>query len=151
MNNGRVLTLLGALGLIVGAFLPWASMNSIFGSFSRSGIEGDGIFSAGIGFILLLVALFAKGKAGKIYSWVVSFLALLALALILYVFNNVKDAVATAAQTFAASIESGIYISILGSVFGFIGGLLRVPETPPPATLPIPPADTPASPPNPPL
>jgi hypothetical protein len=151
MNNARVLTLLGAIGLIVGAFLPWVSIKSVLGSFFESGIKGYGVFSAGIGVILLLMALLAKGKAGKIYSWVVSILGLLVGILIFSVYNNILHVVVKPAQTLVASIGSGIYLSILGSLLGFIGGLLSILQTLPPATSPLPPTAPPVSPSGPPL
>jgi hypothetical protein len=137
MNRARVITLLGSIGLIGGALLPWVSTNSIFGSMSKVGIEDDGMFTAGIGVILLLTALLAKGKPGKIYSWVVSVFGLIAFFLLVYTYTNVSAAVSSnASEMLIASVGSGLYVSFLGAILAFIGGLLRIPAIPPAISLP---------------
>lgn len=132
MNSARVLTLLGSIGLVGGALLPWVSANSIFGSMSKVGIEGDGMFTAGIGVILLLTALLAKGKPGKIYSWAVSIFWLIAFFLLVYTYTNVSAAVSNEASgMLIASVGTGLYVSFLGAILAFIGGLIRIPAIPP--------------------
>lgn len=132
MNSARVMTLLGSIGLIGGALMPWVSANSIFGSMSKVGIEGDGIFTAGIGVILLLTALLAKGKPGKIYSLAVSIFGLIAFFLLVYTYTNVSVAVSNnASEMLIASVGTGLYVSFLGAILAFIGGLIRIPAIPP--------------------
>jgi hypothetical protein len=137
MSSARVMTLLGSIGLIGGALMPWVSANSIFGSMSKSGIEGDGMFTAGIGVILLLIALLAKGKPGKIYSWAVSVFGLFAFFLLVYTYTNVSAAVSSnASEMLIASVGTGLYVSFLGAVLAFIGGLIRVPALQPTVSMP---------------
>jgi len=44
----------GAL-MFVGSFLPWVTVTTIFGTLSRSGVDGNGIISAGLGIAAVLI------------------------------------------------------------------------------------------------
>ncbi|HEX7620463.1 MAG TPA: hypothetical protein VF359_04620 [Anaerolineales bacterium] len=137
MNSARVMTLLGSIGLIVGALMPWVSANSMFGKLSKTGIEGDGIITAGIGVILLLTALLAKGKPGNIYSWAASLFGIIAICLLYYDYSNVSAAVSgIESDLMIASIGSGLYVSFLGALLAIIGDIIKIPALPP--TYPLP-------------
>ena len=74
MNKGQQITLIGALALLIAAFLPWISLTELYGNVSgveqgiAIGWEGDGIMTGGIGLILIIGALLYKGWPGKRYS-----------------------------------------------------------------------------------
>ena len=71
MNQAQKITLIGALVLIIAAFLPWIKPTVLFGEAAISqesiavGWEGDGIITGGVGWILLLAAFFSKESQGK--------------------------------------------------------------------------------------
>ena len=58
--KGRQLVIVGAIPLLIGAALPWASVTSIFGKISRAGYEGDGVYTGGIALLLLLGAVLSE-------------------------------------------------------------------------------------------
>ena len=137
MNSARIMTLLGSIGLIGGALMPWISASSMFGALSKTGIEGDGIMTAGLGVILLLNALISKGKPGKMYSWAGSVLGIIALVLLFYISNNVNAALSGIdSGVMIASVGAGIYVSFLGAILAIIGGFIKIPALPPPVSLP---------------
>lgn len=130
MNRPKLLTLLGSLGLLIGAFLPWTSMNSEYWKVSstHAGIEGDGLITAAIGVMLLLVALFVKGKAGTMYSYFVIILSIIAgFALFVNSSNylHMNDTIYGKAAVY--SLGFGMYLSFISALLAFIGGASRVP------------------------
>ncbi len=133
MNRGQLLLVLGGVGLIVGALLPWATLTSfLIGSVSKAGYEGDGIITGGIGILLLIGGLLAKGKPGKLYSIGGSIFAVIAGLILVADFSNVSGIVRdmNAEESMMASIGPGLYLSALGAVLALVGGLQRVPTAP---------------------
>ena len=126
-SNGRLLFGLGALGLIIGALLPWVKMSApLVGTLTLSGIEGDGMITGGIGLILLIGAALSKGKAEKRYSIVGAIFGLIAGLIIFPKPFTIGAAIVDTSDVVSASIGSGIYLSIIGVVLVIIGGLQRV-------------------------
>jgi tetratricopeptide (TPR) repeat protein len=129
MNRGQILTLLGAIGLLAGAVLPWISFTSMFGTVSKAGYEGDGILTGGIGLPLLLIALLVKGNPGHSYSILGVIFALIAGVIAFWDLSNVSSRVAeiNADMSFLASVGPGLYITVIGAILAFVGGLQQVP------------------------
>jgi hypothetical protein len=132
MHRGQQLSLIGAIGLLVGAFLPWVTVSAaLFGlSISKAGYEGDGIFTAGIGFIILLGSILYKGKPGRIYSIGTAVLSFIALALLIYTMTNLSSLGDEIEAGVFTSVGPGIYVSVIGALIGIVGGFLRVPDIP---------------------
>lgn len=136
MNRNRVLVLIGGILLIFGAIMPWASVtsNSLGLSRSLTGIEGDGILAALVGVVLLLIAIFAKGKPGAPYSIFAGLLALACGGFLL-----IKAASLSTFQSSSADISTSIgvgllCISPLGVLLAVLGGFIRVPNVAPGST-----------------
>ena len=122
-NSGRRLFIFGSLLLIIGAILPWVNMTSMYGSLSLVGNERYGVFSGGIGLILFIGGLFSKGKVDKPYSVVgVIFAAVAGFVVISKLFTIASISL----EMGFSAVGVGIYISILGVVLAFIGGLTEV-------------------------
>jgi tetratricopeptide (TPR) repeat protein len=138
MNRGQILTLLGAIGLLAGAVLPWISFTSIFGTVSKAGYEGAGVFTGGIGLLLLLIALLVKGNPGHSYSIVGVIFALIAGVTAFWDLSSVSSRVAeiNADMSFFASVGPGLYITAIGAVLAFVGGLQQVPAQAGPSSSP---------------
>ena len=129
MNRGRILTLVGAIGLIIGALLPWIVAEAVFGgSISKKGIEGDGQITAGIGVIVLVIAAVSKGESGKLYSIAGSILAGLAAIVLIVDFLDVNKMVFDTPFGVSAKIGIGLYLSIAAALVALVGGVQRVPE-----------------------
>lgn len=130
-NTARLMFGLGALGLLMGALLPWAIITAPFvGTLSIEGYQGDGIISGSIGFILLLVALMIKGKPGKTYSIVGALLGLTAALVVIPKLSSIGSVISES-EFGAGSIGSGIVVSIAGSLLVIIGGLQKSPSSSP--------------------
>ena len=133
MNKAQTLALLGALGLGIGTFLPWATIRSALGSVSVSGYDRDGMFTGGIGVVILLIAVLHKGKPGALYSVICSLFAIVSGLILFYDLTNVKTAIENVdSQYLSASIGPGLYVSLIGALFALIGGLVRLPSVPNP-------------------
>jgi hypothetical protein len=89
MRINRLLILIGGLILILGSRLRWMSVPVLFGvegpAFEaiETGWEDNGIITAGIGLILILVAMFWSGRIGKRYSFPGTILAALAVLVVI--------------------------------------------------------------------
>jgi hypothetical protein len=124
--TGRTLVFIGCLGLALGAVLPSATLTSgLFGTFSISGLQGDGLFTGGIGVLLFLIAALLPLKPGKAYSWAASILAVIALFL---AGSKVSGILAVSAPSLALiDIGSGVWLSTDAAFIGTIGGLIQRP------------------------
>ena len=98
----RIATGAGAVGAIIGAFLPWISL------FNISGIEGDGVITLAVGIIVAPVIIWKWTKATQIVSIVCGLLI-----------AGVGAYYVT--EPFAAI---GIYVTALAGVAVLIGGIL---------------------------
>ena len=130
MNRGQQLTMIGAIGLLLGALLPWASIASIFGQTSIAGYEGDGVITGAIGLLLLIGSLLNKGKSGKRYSITSTVFAIIAGLIGISNLSNINSIVAdiSSDSLVLVSTGSGLYVTILGAVLAMIGGLQKLPD-----------------------
>jgi hypothetical protein len=124
-NSARLLAGVGAVGLLVGAILPWATMSAPFvGTVSIYGYEGDGLISGGIGLVMLIVVLASKGKTGKIYSIVGIIFSIIAFLVLVPKLSNISDVI-DQSDSLIGSVGPGIYISIIGSFILFVGSIMK--------------------------
>jgi hypothetical protein len=126
-TTGRTMVQLGALGLVIGALLPWAHITAAFvGKVSKAGYEGDGAFTGGIGLLILIGALVSKGKVGKPYSVASAVFSVIA-GLILLVDLAQVGSIGADLEFAVVQTGVGIYLSLVGAFLAFLGGLRRVP------------------------
>lgn len=144
MNRGQSLCLAGGVALVFGAFLPWATVQSLVLGVSRSmaGYQGDSIIAGGAGLILLLVGVTAKPTAGKRHSAFAVVLALVAGLVVLLYLPAAADGTKPASGIIVTN-GPGLYLSLVGCVLALVGGLQTTPGVPivgqPPApAMPIP-------------
>ena len=129
MRTNRLLVLIGGLILILGSRLPWMSVPVIFGVEGPAfeaieiGWEDNGFVTAGIGLILLLVALFWRGRIGKRYSIPGAILAALAVFVVIGCFYRILE-IDPGAGFFAAT-DVGIYVTLVGALLALAGALYR--------------------------
>ena len=130
MNQAQKITLIGALVLIIAAFLPWIKPTVLFGEAAISqesiavGWEGDGIITGGVGWILLLVAFFFKGKPGKMYSLQIATAGLLACCVIFSDFRRIAEVGPTTG--ILAATDIGLYLTLAGGLVIIAGGLQKI-------------------------
>ncbi|TFH33605.1 MAG: hypothetical protein E4G99_11215 [Anaerolineales bacterium] len=132
MNRGRLIMQIGAIGLIISAFLPWISVSNLYGNAPGAeegiaiGWEGDGFITGGIGLILLVSTFMSKGKAGKRYSIVGAVFGLLACVAIFTDFQAIVKMRPEAG--ILASTDIGLYLTLVGGIVAIIGGLQMTPS-----------------------
>lgn len=126
--NARVLVLVGSIGLVLGAAMPWATLRSVFGTINITGLHGDGVFSGGIGLLLLVIALVRAGQPGQRYSVSVGIIAVIALLLVAYTIWSVSN-VSTGAFA-RGDVGLGLWLSVAAAVVATAGGFSRTRITP---------------------
>jgi hypothetical protein len=97
-------------GLVVGALLPWAVVRApLVGQITKAGIEGDGMFTAGIGVVAILVAV-ASNSTRKA-TW----LLLLAIAAGLIAFVDLTEVLDMAGENALIGAGAGLYLTLLSA------------------------------------
>ena len=131
MRTNRLLVLIGGLILILGSRLPWISVPVLYGVEGPTfeaieiGWEDNGFITAGIGLILLLVAMFWRGRIGKRYSIPGTILAALAVLVVIGCFYRILEIDPGAG--FLAATDVGMYVTLIGALLAFVGTLYRTP------------------------
>jgi hypothetical protein len=138
-DGKRELALVAAGLIVIGSFLPWIKVTTIFGSVTRAGFDtGDGKFTALLG-VLAFAALFVE------WGIVARLAGLVAGAIGVYDLVDVERI----ADEEAASVSSGygLWIMIFGALVVLVQPALRrvsadvaVPSPPPAPLPPTPPA-----------
>ena len=128
INFARLIFASGALGLLVAVLLPWAKVTSAStGSKMLYGYQSDGLLTGSIAVLLVIFAITDKGKPGKSYSPITAILALIAAIIVIPRLYNLGMGLNANAGIYGG-VGPGIYLSIIGGLAAFLGGLMRVPE-----------------------
>jgi len=126
MNNlGKTLSMIAAVGLMLSAALPVATITSIFGSQSLYGFQGDGLISGAIGLIVLLISLNRKATQQKPFFVVGAILSGLALIILVPKIGAFSNIIAETGTGVSGSIGLGLPLGILAAILGIIGGLYK--------------------------
>jgi hypothetical protein len=122
---GPALELIGGGLVLLGSFLPWASVATVFGTVSLNGIEGDGKITMVLGLVLVLIAVLElTGSADtRVVALVVAFIAV---AIGGYDLLNAGDKLSAASNEYArASIGVGLYAIVGGGILAVVGGFMK--------------------------
>ena len=107
--------LIGSAALvIIGAFLPWASIGFI----SANGIEGDGIFTLLLGGIAALVYFGLKNKP-KVAGIIIAVAGILSIIISVIAFTSIGD-------TQLASVGGGLILTLIGSIGLVVSGFMAM-------------------------
>lgn len=128
MNRSQQLTLTGGIILIFSLFVPWATHTSPSLDLNNSinGYSTDGVFGGLFGLILILIAFMYKGTPEKRYSYMVALIALIAFIITIRTITSVGTVIRGSADIIS-SVRMGPYISILGALISFMGGVMKIP------------------------
>lgn len=129
MSRGQIVALAGAGALVTSAFLPWISASAAFiGTRTKTGTEGDGIITLVAGVVIGLAVLISKDKQGKLVSLVVALIGLVCGVIVAIDFSNVVILANDPDFELAAiSVGPGLYLTGIGCVLAFVGGLMHLP------------------------
>lgn len=128
MNLSRQLALFGGIILIFSLFVPWATHTSPSLDLSNSinGYATDGVFGGLFGLFIILVATVSKGTHNKRYSYIIPFFAVIAFYLTLRTITSVGTVI-RGSEDIINSVRFGPYLSMLGALMSFVGGIMKVP------------------------
>ena len=122
---GRYAAMVGALLVIVGAFLPWGRVNDVV----ITGLEGDGLITL-IGAIIILLILFIK----RIPLWISMLIGLLMVGIGIAQTFSISEKIDEIKSVFASSligpnidgrIDFGVYLTIVGSTIIIFATLIQ--------------------------
>ena len=133
MKRRQQFLLLGGIGLLIGAILPWSTYTAppFDYSINSAGYEGAGIITGGIGLLFIIGLMIQKGKHEKSYFIAGSILAILAGVLLLFNLADVMYSSVEYTESGASTgVGSGLCLSLVGAMLIFIGGTLKVPAFP---------------------
>lgn len=121
--------LVGAAIAVIGTLLPWIKVSTGFGDVSRNGLD----FSGDATFILLFGVACGAAAVARLAGagWrgfvgpTTSIIGLVAAAVAIYDYTQVNNRVTGTGRMVAATVGSGVYLCIVGSVLMTVGaGLL---------------------------
>lgn len=123
-KTGPILSLVGALAVVIGSFLPWATVTSGFGSIGVAGTEGDGVITLVAGAVIGILAALELGQSSK--TRVATMIAsLICLGIGLFEIANVSDAIGGVSSEFArASVGIGLFAVAGGAGLAIFGSTL---------------------------
>ncbi|MEL7210018.1 MAG: hypothetical protein AAGK32_17600 [Actinomycetota bacterium] len=116
------------IALLVGAVLPWATVSTGFGSFSKAGTEGDGVLTLVLGLViggLALPMLTSRTvKRGLAIGIVIA--AGIALAIAIYDIVDVNNTLGDLGEFADGSPGVGLYLTAAGAVAAAAGGVMAI-------------------------
>lgn len=123
LSGAGKVAMVGGASALVGSFLPWASIFSVFGTIEVSGFDGDGQLTAAAATAALLLGYFglANRKNGMVVTGIIA--AALGLAVSAYDWIHLSSTAKAASSSVAtASPGYGLYLCTVG--FVLCGGAL---------------------------
>ncbi|MBU0494858.1 MAG: hypothetical protein KKA73_16800 [Chloroflexi bacterium] len=129
MRASRILVIIGAVVLVIGALLPWISVPVLFGVEGAAyeaiaiGWEDNGIVTGGIGLILLLWGVFLGRRQGARYAIPGVVLAAGAVIVVAGCVWRVLE-IGPSAGFFAAT-DVGLYVTFIGASVALVGTLFK--------------------------
>ncbi len=123
----KYIAVIGGIAMIVGSMMPWGVVSSILGTVNHMGTDVDGKYTLAIGVIVVLAAILAKETPGKPGSALAGIFALIGGILAILDFNEISQIVGYESGV-VVSVGAGMYVLIIGAVFGTIGGFMRNPQ-----------------------
>ena len=122
----RVLVVIGALLVMLAAWLPWTSLPSfVAGDLARRGVDGGGLITFGLALLALLSLLLPwhplrrVSLVAAILAAVIDLVALIAFARVI----QLSDSLGIDPSAQLGSISSGLVLTFAGLVLMFFGGL----------------------------
>jgi hypothetical protein len=122
----RWVALGSAVGLLLGAILPWISASSLFGSVAVNGIEGDGKITAGLGVAAGIVLLTTIGSRRRVACVAVAIMGAVAALVGWYDWTQAQDRVRVVnneSDLVHASVGIGMYLTMAAAITLIVAAL----------------------------
>jgi hypothetical protein len=111
-----------ALGAI-GSLLPWAEVNTVFGSADLAGTDGDGVLTLFGSLIYAAAFYFARQRW---HIWAALLVAFAVLGTAMYDAIHIREVATDVSTEFAtASVGIGLWLVIVGGIAMFLAAMLR--------------------------
>lgn len=112
VNQKQTFAIVAACAALIGSFLDWATVQTVFGGVSFGGMEGDGVLTAGCAGLAILLYAVARNSR-RAFGGVV--LSIIGLAIAAWNFRNVSSNVDDISNDYAkASVGIGLYVCVIG-------------------------------------
>jgi hypothetical protein len=126
---GPAIAAVGGGLVLIGSFMPWASVATAFGTVSIAGTEGDGKITLVIGLVMVLLSVLELTGNVLIVGLPTRVLGLIAAfgaaGVGSYDLVNVSNNLSSVSSEFArASIGIGLYAVVGGGVTAIVGGFM---------------------------
>jgi hypothetical protein len=118
----------GGAAAVLGAFLPWASATTVFGSISVNGVEGgrDGLYTAVLGAVVCILALIYRQRRSTGTASALGLCSTLILLVGLWDTIRLQDSISNVdSQYVHVSIGSGLLLTIAAGVTGIVAAFLH--------------------------
>ncbi len=128
-QGALIAVLFGAGAIIVGSFLPWASITSIFGTIEIAGTSGDGIITLGAGAVIALAAVVVLGQKRASPAGAVVILGGAAISgfVAINTIGNLAGSIEIT-ETLISTIGGGLWLVLLGAGVAFLAGFGAIPN-----------------------
>ncbi len=122
----------GALLLLIGSYMPWVSVRSIFGTFSVNGMDGDGKLTAAAGALALILLIIATTTRSRTLFVLGALACGGGAAVAIYDIVNVSSEIAGSGLDggVRAEVGIGLYVCALGGLAGLVCGFVAMGNTP---------------------
>jgi hypothetical protein len=126
-----IAVLAGGLLLVVGSFLPWVTASTVFGSISRSGVDGggDGWITLVAGGVILLLGLATLRRPNRAANLLIAVAAAIAFVIFALDFSDVQsritDLESQSEGVALGGVGIGLWLVALGAIVSFVSSLLR--------------------------
>jgi cation transport ATPase len=126
-HNGpaKTLVIVGGVLIMLGALLPWGSVNAGIFSRSISGIEGDGLITGALGTILLFIGIFTHLKSGKYFSFWGTIISIIVVVIMASKTCTIMG-IMSSNSSVNTSLGIGLFVSLFGGLLGIWGGASKI-------------------------
>ena len=123
-----IVVLSGAGGLLLGSFLPWASVTTAFGRIDVEGTRGDGVITLVLAIAIGVMGVFlVRGSTHRALLIVSLVAASLALLVCLIDIGNVSSVASEqTSDEVDASVGYGLYLAAAGAAAAVIGSIIAL-------------------------
>lgn len=110
----------GCAVALAGSFMPWVTINSVFGSIGVNGTEGDGKITAVLAIVAGLAAILGLNKASRSNVRLAGVVALIGVILSVYELQHVSSRTGGVTGAVRTSVGSGIWLMAAGFVIAVV-------------------------------
>lgn len=109
--------------VVIGAFMPWVTVDTFLGQTSLSGTDGDGVITFTLGVVAAFLLLWTHFRPSLIRGVIIAVIGGLVVLIMMQKITDIGALIADANLADQASIGIGIYVSLLGGIAMLAGAI----------------------------